>query len=561
MTRRSWACAPGVGVLALVLLRVWGAEADSADRIYCVSLTAAFALATAAASGRVAFGCLCAAALAGLVLSAAKLKLAYLHEPLFAQDMRYLSGALLTEVVLHYPRLLGASIAALVLISASTALAWRVESPGAWRGRRRRLHAAVTSACLLVLFACLWPQGPFRQIHAITTWGFLEQAERDPLTTFVRSLARMRVDTPSHDGDAGAYDWGSARVATEPTRPPDIVAVLEESTLDPGQWSACTSPRCTFDMFGADAATRARGLLKVHTYGGGTWTSEFAFFAGVPHTLFGPAGIYAPYNLAPRLRESLPRQLKALGYRTIAIYPMPRDFVRAAGAYADYGFDEFHDAQELGIQWESTDVDLVERVEAIHRSARQEDARPLFLMVLTMRQHGPHDKPLAGLPPPWNEPPAPTLDERANRNLGTYLYRMHQSDQALAELRRYLFAAGRPAILVHFGDHHPAFDGIEAGLATTIPADLSGEASSLTYYRIDSNVAGESIHQKEPEPLDLAFLGGLLLDVAGLPKGAYFEANARLRARCGGRFDDCPEASAFASYLAYAFGTLKVFDE
>ena len=559
MMRRALALALGSGALAVVLLRVWHAEADLAERVYCVSLTVALALAVAVATGRAAFGCLSAAVFAGTIWLISALKLAYLHEPLFAPDLRYLAGTLVSEVVGHYPAMLRKCIALLLLVPACAVLVWRLETPGGWHGGRRRVRSAATIAGGLLLFALAWPQGVFRDVYAIPAWDFLEQARRDPLTTFLRSLTRMRVSTPRHDAGAAAYDWGTAADSAAGTRRPDIVAVLEESTLDPRQWSACTSPRCHFAMFDADADTRAHGLLKVHTYGGGTWTSEFAFLAGLPHTLFGPAGVYAPYNLAPRMRESLPRQLKALGYRTIAVYPMPRTFVRAADAYAEYGFDEFHDARELGIEWESTDLDVIEHVKAIHRRAVDEDTRPLFLMVLTMRQHGPHDKPLDALPPPWNEPPAPTLGERINRNLGTYLYRMHQSDLALTELRRYLFAADRPVALAHFGDHHPSFDGLEGTLPTTLPADLAGEAQALTYYRIDSNFGGATL--QAPQPLDLAFLGGLLLDVAGLPKGAYFEANARLRERCAGRFADCPQDDVLASFEAYVFGTLKAFDE
>jgi hypothetical protein len=559
MMRRALALTLGGGALALVLLRIWGSESDLAGRFYCVSLTAALALAISMATGRAAFGCLCAATLAGVVWLASTLKLAYLHEPLFAPDLRYLAGTLLTEVVRHYPAMLHKCIALLVLLPDCAVFIWRLESPGAWHGRRRRVRSTLTILGALVVFALASPQGPFRNVYAIGAWDFLEQAKRDPLTSFLRSIARMQVSVPSHDRSSGAHDWGSAHAATAETSRPDIVTVLEESTLDPRQWSACTNPRCHFGMFDADATTRAKGLLEVHTYGGGTWTSEFAFLAGLPHSLFGPAGIYAPYNLVPRLRESLPRQFKALGYRTIAVYPMARDFVRAADAYAEYGFDEFHDADELGIGWESTDLDLIERVKAIHARARSEDARPLFLMALTMRQHGPHDKPLAALPPPWNAAPAPALDERTNRNLGTYLYRMRQSDRALAELRRYLFAAGRPVLLAQFGDHHPSFDGLESGLSTTLPGELANIASRLTYYRIDSNLAGATLHP--PQPLDLAFLGGLLLDVAGLPKDAYFEANTRLRDRCNGRFDGCVEADVLPSFYAYAFGTLEIFDE
>jgi len=86
--RRGLALALGGGALILVLLRVWGSETDLAERIYCVSLTAAFALAIAVATGRAAFGCVCAAALAGMIWLVSTLKLAYLHEPLFAPDLR-----------------------------------------------------------------------------------------------------------------------------------------------------------------------------------------------------------------------------------------------------------------------------------------------------------------------------------------------------------------------------------------------------------------------------------------------------------------------------------------
>ncbi|MEP7097673.1 MAG: sulfatase-like hydrolase/transferase, partial [Dokdonella sp.] len=340
---------------------------------------------------------------------------------------------------------------------------------------------------------------------------------------------------------------------------PDLVTVLEESTLDPHQWADCNVPRCTFPMFKADQHTAAAGPLRVHTYGGATWTSEFAFFAGMPQTLFGPAGIYAPYNLAPRLRDSLPRQLKALGYRTIAIYPMPRDFVNAGPAYADYGFDEFYDATDLGLVWESTDADIVHAFETVQRRERAKDDRPLFFMILTMRQHGPHDYPLDPLPPPWNTAPVPALDAHINRNLGTYLYRLQESSDAIAELRRFLFADGKPTVLVHFGDHHPSFDGLEMKLRTGLPQELHAQAWEVTYYRIDSNFSHAPIPQYDV--LDLAYLGGLMLDVAGLPKSAYFEANTRLRDRCNGRFVDCPDKSAMDSWLAYVFGQLHVFAE
>lgn len=553
----------GFGAFALVMFRVCASEADLPARLYCISLALGFAVFVAVLCGRVAFGFLCAAALTGAIWLVSTLKLAYLHEPLFAPDLRYLGRTLFGEVISHYPAMLAKCVAALLLVPVCAFALWRLESPGAWRGRRKRVHGASALAATLGLLALAWPQGPFAQVYAVPAWDFLEQGRRNPVTTFLRSIGRMHVTLPPLDGNPDAYDWGggSATATAPASTRPDLVAVLEESTLDPRSWADCTSPRCRFDLFGADANTRAHGLLRVHTYGGGTWTSEFAFLAGLPHTLFGPAGLYAPYNLAPRLHESLPRRLKALGYRTIAVYPMPRAFVRAAEAYAEYGFDEFHDARELGIEWETTDLELMDKVEAIHRRARADDDRPLFIMILTMRQHGPHDKPLDALPAPWNEAPAPRLDARANRNIGTYLYRLQQSARAIAKLRDYLLDAGRPFVLAHFGDHHPSFDGLESSLASALPPALADRAGTLTYYRIDGNADAAAAPQQPGQPLDIAFLGGLMLDVAGLPRGAYFEANARLRERCAGRFQDCPAKDVLASYYAYAFGRLGIFEE
>ena len=86
-----------------------------------------------------------------------------------------------------------------------------------------------------------------------------------------------------------------------------------------------------------------------------------------------------------------------------------------------------------------------------------------------------------------------------------------------------------------------------------------------------ANYAGVTVERKEGRltgpsgrqyaVLDLAYLGGLMLDVAGLPKSAYFEANTRLRERCNGRFVDCPDQAAMESWRAHVFGQLHAFAE
>jgi hypothetical protein len=65
----------------------------------------------------------------------------------------------------------------------------------------------------------------------------------------------------------------------------------------------------------------ARGPLKVHTHGWGTWNAEFTLMTGIPYFWFGETGFYSAYTTAPRMRMALARHLSALGYRTIGIYP------------------------------------------------------------------------------------------------------------------------------------------------------------------------------------------------------------------------------------------------
>jgi phosphoglycerol transferase MdoB-like AlkP superfamily enzyme len=347
-----------------------------------------------------------------------------------------------------------------------------------------------------------------------------------------------------------------------PATKPDVVAILEESTFDPRILKACTLPECKRKMFDADKQTRARGLLTVHTFGGGTWTSEFAVLTGLAHTLFGAAGLYAPYNLAPRVDHTLPRMLRAAGYRAIAIYPMTGDFLNARNAYDYYGFDAFYDGTEYGLGWESRDADLLKVFERIYADEKRERPdQPLFVFMLTLHQHGPHMTPLAELPAPYNKPLftgkfAPKdLDDWLNLNLGNYLERLQQSDAMMSDLEKVLLGGDKPVVLMHFGDHQPSFDGAIHAIPKQVPKEAGPNSSMVTYYSIKSNYP---VKRKFDYPvLDIAFLGALTLDIAGVPKDAFYQANTLLRERCQGRYLDCKDTNMVASYHDYVFNKIK----
>ncbi|MBS0566631.1 MAG: sulfatase-like hydrolase/transferase [Proteobacteria bacterium] len=546
----------------LALARATNRESTADEVLFSACLTLALATALVFFTRRIGLGLLLAAGLVLALRTISLVKQSYLGTLLYASDLLYFGNGNTLDVIAHYPQIWHplALRGALALGALAVCIAW--ERP-LWRRIRTRwrllLQLAGGFACLIALWALAAPTGPFRHIHARGEWE--EITSTSPLTSFVLSLYRMHVDIPAPDPQlADRYDWGEPATPESPPanpperRLPDIVVVLEESTFDPAILADCTIRECRSAMFDADAYTLAHGPLQVHTIGGGTWTSEFTFFSGMPSTLFGRAGLYAPFNLAPHLRYALPRVLKEHGYRNIAVYPMGANFLDAKRAYEFYGFDAFHDAAEFNLGWESSDLAIEQELEKIYRRERASSDQPLFLMLLTMRQHGPHSDAYAKLPKPYDHPLFPQLDDKLNLCLSNYLARLSGSLEALTRLQTMLFASGRPAILAHFGDHQPSFDGYIARLRGADAVNGLGDPRMLTYYMIRSNDPAAPKHGYPV--LDLAFLAGLILDTAEIPKGPFFTANAALRERCKGRYLDCPDKGLLDSYLSFVFAHL-----
>jgi phosphoglycerol transferase MdoB-like AlkP superfamily enzyme len=535
------------------------AEQTDSERTFAVCTLAGLAIIAIAASGRLAFGLVAGCLPMLLLVIAANLKFRYLSTPLLAPDLVYYSNADTVDTLLRYPFII-ASIAAAVIVAPLLLISL-------WRGDVRpkpgvTVRALGVVAGVVMLAVTLSPHGPFARVYDKGMW--LAMKDRSFVSDFIVSIRNAHVyEPPFHLADATRDDWHDlGPAAPGASRKPDIVAVLEESTFDPRMLTACKSKLCDARMFHADANTIAHGWMNVHTWGGGTWTSEFAFLAGLPHTLFGPAGIYAPFNLAPRIRYTLPRLLDADGYRTVGVYPTDGDFMNGRDAYADYGFDAFYGGRELKLGWGTTDAAVFkafEHVFAIEKARAH--GGPVFVFVLTLHQHGPHMTPLQRLPAPYDHPLFPgklapgnkPLDHWLNLNLANYLQRLSMSDAAMAQLQAFLRHDNRPVLLLHFGDHQPSFDGAINALAKTVPPQVP-DPQYVTYYMLKG--FNLPIRRENYPVLDIAYLGSLLLDAANLPRNPFFVANTLLRDRCKGHDLDCGNAALRNSYRAYIFGSL-----
>ena len=549
--------------LPVLLATVWLGplgEHTARETAFAACILGGSILLAIAASRRLTFGVVAGCLPMLLLVIAADLKFRYLSTPLLAPDLVYYFNAEIGETLLRYPFIMAAIAATIVLVPLLLVLVWQGDTRLALKFHGQR--AAMLAAAVGVLIVTLYPRGPFAQVYEKGMWEAM--IDKSFVSDFIVSIPNAHVSEPRFlPADATRDNWHDlADAGANATRKPDILAVLEESTFDPRMLTACTSKLCDARMFHADANTIAHGWMNVHTWGGGTWTSEFAFLSGLPHTLFGPAGIYAPFNLAPRIRYTLPRLLDADGYRTVGIYPTDGDFMNGRDAYADYGFDAFYGGRGLKLGWGATDHEVFRAFEHVFEIEKaRAQGKPLFVFMLTLHQHGPHMTPLSELPAPYDRPLFPgklapanaALDDWLNLNLANYLQRLSMSDVAMDELEDFLRRQGRPVLLLHFGDHQPSFDGAINTLAKTVPSAVP-DPQFATYYML------KGFHlpiRKEDYPvLDISYLASLLLDAADLPRNPFFIANTLLRDRCDGHDLDCRNAALRDSYRAYVFGSL-----
>jgi phosphoglycerol transferase MdoB-like AlkP superfamily enzyme len=495
------------------------------------------------------------------------MKLRYLDSPLMPADFIYYARSSLLETLGHYPHLWMLSLVVCVVTPLVLWAVWHFDRRLLAHLSRGRAWSVRLSGMALWAFAfwvCLLPNGPFAEVHAKNVWEKLSDDAQ--ITNFFVNFSDSDIRMPEMGDDAKAEeDWGStaagepAAIPRSPESYPDIVQVLEESTFNPSNFTQCNIPECRVAMFKTDVRTRSTGPMRVHTFGGGTWVSEFATLTGMPQDIFGPGGMYAPYVLAPHVQDSLPRQLQRLGYLTVAIYPTNGAFLNGRNAYHAYGFDQFYDANELGLEeWEETDKQMFDAAKRVYDKVKK-PGQPVFVMILTLAQHGPHDTdPLSSLPAPFNKGVLKGLPTRESLNFNTYLSNLHNSDAAMSGLEHDFLDRAQPTVIVHFGDHQPSFSGLIREMPRTWPGDLSSVKDYLTYYMIKSNFQASSLPHYPM--LDIALLPSMVLQAADLPTDPYFSAAIALRTRCNGLYTDCAQPDLLKSYHAWIFNRLHVYE-
>ncbi len=334
---------------------------------------------------------------------------------------------------------------------------------------------------------------------------------------------------------------------------PDVFVVLNESTFDPSIIDLNEKHINNFNFFKNSKHLLYHLPLNVQTFGGGTYISEFNFLTGLNVNDFPKFSVPLNFSIVPFVQKTLFSELKDNGYYTIVLYPVHGSFFAARKSYLKYGVDEFWDSDDLGIvsrEWAVSDTFLFPYFYKKIDELRKVTSKPLFVMMLTMNNHGPHNKKeITGLLSKDIE------KEKWAHPFSDYLLRFLDTIKAhQGFINRFIVGNNkRPAVLLSFGDHLPSFEGEIQKMPFLKNVD---RPLYQTFFSIWSNtpLSDESLLDKK---MDIYFLGGLILDLLKLNKSDYFKANSALRRICNSTLNGC-DPKLYESYQNYIYNDLKV---
>ena len=317
---------------------------------------------------------------------------------------------------------------------------------------------------------------------------------------------------------------------------PDIIVIQHESIFDPRIYGLPVEP--IVEAF-LSPQNGVYGGLNVDIFGGGSWQSEFSLLTGLSSASFGSNAYFLFKRGVGRFHSSLPHTLTALGYKTSLASSCRRNFLNYDDFYRSIGFGErlFTDdfpAPFDANRFEATNSDALFLQAAInaHTQSIATDAAPRFLYALTNFNHGPHNRRLTA-PGRFDRERAFATASLPDPYYAEYYARLTETAVTWNRLKSVLSDRfpDRPTLVVHYGDHQPVMTRqIEAKLQ--LPTDTRRQfrtfyAIEALNYPLDRLVSGRSRN------LDIAFLGTVALQQAGLPLDEIFATRASLLEHCG----------------------------
>lgn len=491
-----------------------------------------------------------------------RMKIHYYKQPLLISDFWLVTDWRNWETLLHYKGAIFGVLGLLGLLGYAI-FGWSdVESASTGF----RVFAAILAA---TSFGLMWHYS--KDPDATKVWlDSLPDDGRDVFLNLPMSCRGVFFKVPEFEGNSQKFKEKMTVLLNEKAESktesaekpdaekPDIVVCLQESTLNPHQFDFDAETIPPFSMFNKQEDTAFVSPLRVHTVGGATWKSEFAFLAGVPSTDFGALASGVFYSVVPHLQTGFIKNLREQGYFCVALSPFTKGNYNAKPAYDHFGFDLMLQPQDLGYPasisknlWHISSEEMMYYTKLIlqkQHPSLENVQQPMFVYVLTMKEHGPYN---TNMPNHFNLA-SKRLGGKAISCLNDYIDRIDSLNEAIEGLNDYLKSCETPYVFGYFGDHQVAFD-------NQLPPKKGNFANPdyVTQFVVRTNRKTDFVQQQDF--LDLAFVGGVLLDVAGLPpKDDFMRANIAMRQLSQGKLEDAEDMDLVNSYRNYLYQDLKI---
>ena len=529
--RRSWMATAALAVLMLAyFVRNEGWPTNVA---YTIGITGTLVSLLVLASRRVLFSTAMVAALVSLVIIAADVKWNYIGMVLHAYDVVFymMSPDTLWYLWIDFRKELIALATTFVAIGLLAVYLYRSDPT-----RSTRSSAAIGLVLALVL------SGGANQLrgerpHTLFYWDNLYVSSfYSSWAETISTLWRGQIIEASAR-EPGLRPFAEPQNCPMRDPPPHTTLTPQEGVFPPSLFPAIDYDETLDPMFRSGDGTLRK--LRVETYGGASWLTEFSVLAGVSTYSFGGMRTFVQSMMQGKVRDSVTQTLSRCGYDNVLFYPVPKQFVSSGKFYNSIGINEIYDFHAQKAK-KYNERDRFYYANALDRIAQQVSTSkaPLFSYIITSVAHLPYKYTHSP------EMDVPGGGPGTNPEMHEYLRRLSlvrlDLDWFRAELKR-RFPSER-FVIVQYGDHQPIVTRplLGFGEATAAQDVLMAPESPgfLTYYAVEGiNVAVPPL--PDVDVLDVPYLGTVMLKSAGLPLSPAGRERLRLLERCNGRYYQC----------------------